>query len=75
MTPIASRSRSWPVRVGEALQLLLLDNCFYCAQQPFAPGFPTNALDPSWVIVLGEAAARGLQWAWTLSAPSDPPRP
>src|SRR5271166_1196876 len=43
-----------------AIQTLLLCNCFYWAQRPFEPSYPTTTLDGSWVAVLGEDAAR---WA------------
>src|SRR5882762_7640709 len=56
------RATTWRTFAGRALLILLLCNCFYWAQRPFQPGMPSNSLDGSWVVALGEGAARGWQW-------------
>jgi hypothetical protein len=48
----------WFRGVIVAIQSLVLCNCFYWAQRPFEPSYPTATRDGSWVTVSGEDAAR-----------------
>ena len=50
------------VRAAQWLQIVIFAICFYWVQNPFTPYYPQYGLDPSWIAVAGEAAARSAQW-------------
>jgi hypothetical protein len=54
--------RNWRNIAGLVCAAILLSNCFYWALTPFELSYPGASLDDSWMVVVGEEAARAAQW-------------